>query len=156
MTTQTANGSAPQIDARALRAARKRTFTAAGKACKALLEDLTTHDAELAAGHVPPEAALAKQAGKYLSLLATLDTMDALLTPEVLEAIYGEHEAPGQVSVSREDLALLTGVITSMHPEVPADDRTPLGRLTAAAHPGGLGPSQLAETAAAVSIPAGS
>jgi hypothetical protein len=144
MTAQ--NGTAPGIDARELRAARKRTFTAAGKACKALLEDLTTHAAEFAAGRVPPQAALRKQADKYLGLLETLDIQDSLLTPEALEAIYGEHEEPGQVSVAREDLALLTGVLLSsgLVPEGAAMADGPLGRLNAAAHPAGLDASQLA------------
>jgi hypothetical protein len=146
-----ANGSAPAIDARELRSARKRAFTAAGKAIAALADEAARQRDALAAGEMPPgsPAVLRKAAEKYFALLETLDIMDSLLTPEALEVIYAEHAEPGQVAVSREDLALLTSVITSLHPEVPADDRTPLGRLTRAAHPGGLTP----EMAAAVTEP---
>jgi hypothetical protein len=141
-----ANGTAPQIDARELRAARKRTFTAAGKAL-ANLEKIVVQDrVELGNGHVPPQAALRKAADKYLGLLETLDIQDSLLTPEALEAIYAEHEEARQVSVSREDLALLTGVLISsgLVPEGAAMADGPLGRLNAAAHPAGLDASQLA------------
>ena len=144
--TAAANGSAPAIDARELRSARKRTFTAATKALAALIDEVAHQRDAMSAGDVPPAASLRKAADKYLGLLATLDIQDSILTPEALEAMHSE---PGQVSVSREDLALLTSVITSMHPEVPADDRTPLGRLAAAARPGGLTP----EMAAAITVP---
>jgi hypothetical protein len=142
----TANGTAPHIDATQLATARRRTFTAVKKALAALEETAAQDMTELGNGDVPPAAALRKAADKYLGLLADLDRMDALLTPEALEAVHLEHGEPdGQVTVAREDLALLTGVIAGLHPEVPADGSTPLGRLTAAADAGRLSPEQLAQ-----------
>jgi hypothetical protein len=151
--TASQNGAAPGIDARELRAARKRTFTAASKALANLEEIVAQDRVELGNGDVPPAAALRKQADKYLHLLAMLDLQDSLLTPEALEAIYAEHSEPGQVSVARQDLALFTTVVTqpqvlavlNMPQEVPED--SPLGRLVAAVN--ALTP----EMAAAVSVP---
>jgi hypothetical protein len=143
----TANGTAPQIDASGLAAARKRTLAAAKRARTALADELGAHEGELKNGDVPPAAGLRKTAEKYTRLLELLDMQDTLLTPEALEAVHSGYEESqnGQVTVSREDLALLTGVITSMHPG-PADG-TPLGRLVRAAH-GGLAPSEMADLAA--------
>jgi hypothetical protein len=132
--TASQNGSAPAIDARELRAARKRTFTAATRACAVLADAVTADIATLAAGGVPDVSGFRKMSEKYASKLDMLDLQDSLLTPEALEAIYGEHSEPGQVSVARDDLALLTGVIISagLVPEGAAAGNTPLGRLNTA------------------------
>ena len=140
----TANGTGPQVDARQLAALRKRRLAEAGKALQALLDAVNGHRGELDAGYVPPAAGLRKLADKYLGLLDTLAIIDSILTPEALEAMTYEDDA-GTVAVRRDDLALLTDVLRDarLTPTAVTED-TPLGGLTAAAYPGGLGPAEMA------------
>jgi hypothetical protein len=131
----TANGT-PQIDARQLIALRKRTFTAAGKALKSMLDEAVEHQAAMEAGNVPPPDGLRRAADKYVDLLHTLWLADSVLTPQILEVMAGEPY--GTAVVDRSALALFTEVLRDSG-LLPAeiDPDSPLGQLIGAA---GTGP----------------
>ncbi len=137
------------IDARQLAALRKRRFAETGRALKSLLDEAGAHQGALGTGDVPPADGLRKLADRYLRLLGSLDIIDAVLTPEALEAVAAEDD--GKVAVRRDDLALLTEVVRGMVPGG-AEEDTPLGRLSFAA---GTGPREMAELAAMAMVPDG-
>lgn len=125
------------IDARQLRAQRKRTFTAARKALQALAEAAAADSATLENGGAPDTPAMRKTAEKYLALLGTLDIIDSVLTPFPLSELPDWAEDAGTITVSRDDVDVLVqfcrGFVTEATGPV---DGTPLGRLMLAAAAG--------------------